>query len=246
MLRFILDVIIAILYLLLTLPVLGILTLIGKHRPDIKDRATKAMIQWIFRVLVWGTGSKVTVLGRENIPKDRSALFIGNHRNIFDIIATYPHMPRITGYVAKDTLNSIPVFNVWARNIHCLFFNRNDLKEGMKMILNGIAMLKKGESVFVFPEGTRNKNEQELPLLPFHDGSFRMAVKSGCPVVPVAITNMAAVWDGHSPRITPAHIIIEYGVPVETASLSKDQQKKIGSHVRELLEEMIAKNEELL
>ena len=114
--------------------------------------------------------------------------------------------PRATGYVAKKELGKIPLFSQWARYIGCLFFNRNDIKEGMKMILDGVAMLKAGKSVFIFPEGTRNKNESDLPLLPFHEGSFKMASKSGCPIVPVTFCNTINIWEGHFPWVRRAHV----------------------------------------
>lgn len=55
------------------------------------------------------------------------------------------------------------------------------------MILAGIEKVRRGVSVWIFPEGTRNKNEQLSDLLPFKEGSLKIAEKSGCPVVPVAI-----------------------------------------------------------
>ena len=56
------------------------------------------------------SGAKVTVIGREKIPTDRAVLYVGNHRGLFDIILSYPFLPGITGYVAKEKLRKFPLF----------------------------------------------------------------------------------------------------------------------------------------
>lgn len=246
MIRLVLLLLIAILYLILTLPVLFVLWLLGKKHPDVRTRAASAMIRWIFRVLLAGSGVRATVIGQEKIPADTAVLYVGNHRSIFDIILTYVRSPRATGYVAKKELGKIPLFSQWARYIGCLFFNRHDMKEGMKMILDGIAMLKEGKSVFIFPEGTRNKNDADLPLLPFHEGSFKMAAKSGCPVVPVALCNTVSIWEGHFPWVRRAHVVIEYGDPIYLSELPPEHRKQAGAYVRSIMEEMMRRNQELL
>ena len=90
MLRTILLVIIAILYLLLTLPVLLVLMLIRKKNPETCGRIANAMIRWIFRVIGFFAGAKVTVRGLEHIPEDQAVLYVANHRSIFDIILVHP------------------------------------------------------------------------------------------------------------------------------------------------------------
>ena len=246
MIRFILSLLIAAIYLILTLPVLLILWLIGRWRPDVRSRAARAMIRWIFRVLLAAAGVRVTVIGAERVPTDTAVFYAGNHRSIYDILITYVRCPRICGYVAKKELGGIPLFSTWAKYIDCLFFDRENLKEGMKMILDGTSMLKSGKSVFIFPEGTRNKNSSDLPLLPFHEGSFRMAQKSGCPIVPTALCNTVNIWEGHFPRIRRAHVILEYGEPIYVRDLEPALQKHVGSHVQQVMESMIEKNEKLL
>lgn len=246
MVRFIISLIIAAVYLILTLPVLFILWLIGKARPSVRDRAARAMIRWIFRVLIAAAGVKVTVIGEERVPTDTAVLYAGNHRSIYDILITYVRSPRVCGYVAKKELGSIPLFSQWARYINCLFFDRENLKEGMKMIMEGIDMLKSGKSVFIFPEGTRNKSDSDLPLLPFHEGSFRMALKSKCPIVPVSICNTVNIWEGHFPKVRSAHVILEYGEPIYTDDLDPAVRKKVGAYVQKKMEEVIERNQKLL
>lgn len=244
--RTILSVIVAVLYCILTLPAMGVLALIGIRHPDTRDRAAKAMIQWIFRVLLACAGTSITAIGVENIPEDRAVLFVGNHRSIYDIISTYTYMPRITGYVAKQTLNEVPIFNVWARWIHCLFFNRNNLKEGMQMLLDGAKMIQNGISVFIFPEGTRSKIAEDTPLLEFHEGSFRIATKAGCPIIPVAICNTRNIFEAHLPWLKKQHIVIEFCDPIDPTLYSRKEQKRLGEKARAVITETIEKNEPLV
>ena len=107
MIRLILVLLIAILYLVIGCIPAFILWLIGKKNPDLKDRISRRMIQWIFGVLLFVSGTKVKAEGLENIPKDRAVLYVGNHRSYFDIITSYRLLPGITGYVAKKEMANI-------------------------------------------------------------------------------------------------------------------------------------------
>jgi 1-acyl-sn-glycerol-3-phosphate acyltransferase len=246
MLRSIFVILFVGLFLILSLPILGILQLVGRISPRTRDRGCQAVISWAFRRILRIAGTKVTVLGEENIPADQAALFVGNHRSFFDVIATYPCMKRPGGYIAKDSLEKVPLLNLWMRAIYCFFLNRSDLKAGMQMILDAIAQIKDGRNVFVFPEGTRSKNATDTPLLPFHEGSFRIATKTGCPIIPVAINNSVNILEAHAPRLKATHIVIAFGTPIDTKSLTRDEKKHIGEYTRGILTEMLEKNKSLL
>ena len=56
------------------------------------------------------------------------------------------------------------------QRVNCLFLDRVDIKEGLKTILEGIEKVKSGVSIWIFPEGTRNENQELTGLLPFHEG----------------------------------------------------------------------------
>lgn len=140
------------------------------------------MVQWAFNVILFICGTKITVIGEEHVPTDVPVLYIGNHRSYFDIIITYARCPRLTGYVAKDNMEKVPLLRVWMRRLHCLFINRENVKEALKTILAGIDNIKNGISMCIFPEGTRNKSDEQM--LPFKEGSFKMAEKTGCPIIP--------------------------------------------------------------
>ena len=79
--------------------------------------------------------------------------------------------------------------------------------------------------MWIFPEGTRCKAEDPTELLGFKEGSLKIAEKSGCPVVPVAITGTAEILEQHFPFIRPSHVTMEFGEPFT----SKNSQRRTGN-----------------
>ena len=124
------------------------------------------------------------------------------------------------------------------KRLYCLFLNRTDIREGMKTILAGIEQMKNGISMCIFPEGTRNK-EPDAPMLPFKEGSFKMAEKSGCPIIPIALTNTADILENHFPRIKPANVILEYGKPIYIKELDKENRKFLGAYTQKIIQDML-------
>lgn len=200
------------LYLLFGIPVLGVEWLIGKFNKNTEDYQCLRMVQRAFKLMISMAGTEVTVIGEENIP-DEPVLFIGNHRSYFDILLTYSRCKRLTGYVAKKEMLRYPLLRDWMKRLYCLFLDRDNPKEGLKTILQAIDYIKSGISICIFPEGTRNDGE-ELSILPFHSGSFKIAEKSGCPIVPISMNNTASIFENQFPRIKKTHVIIEYGKPI--------------------------------
>lgn len=246
MLRFIFVVIVVIGYLILSIPLLLIEWIIGKFNPYVKEISSLRIIQAVFRLVLWLTGLKLEVIGEENVPKDCAVLYIGNHRSFFDVLITYARCPRRTGYVSKMELKKFPLLRDWMNNLHCLFLDRTNLKAGMQMILTGIQKIKDGISICIFPEGTRSKGETELPMLEFHEGSFKMAQKTNCPIVPMALVNTCEIFEAHFPKIKPTHVILEYGKPIIPSELSAEDKKHLGAYTQKVITEMLMKNQKLL
>ena len=245
MIRFLLVCITVIGFLILSIPILIVEWIIGKFNPYKKDISSLHLIQSVFRFILWLTGVEVTVIGEELVPTDEAVLYIGNHRSFFDILLTYTRCPRLTGYIAKAEMEKIPLLSNWMHYLHCLFLDRKDIKKGLKTILSGIELIKSGISVCIFPEGTRNKGE-ELSLLPFHNGSFKIAEKTGCPIIPMSLNNTCDIFEGHFPFIKKTHVILEYGKPISPKELDKDEKKRIGEYCSNIISETIHKNQALV
>jgi 1-acylglycerol-3-phosphate O-acyltransferases len=218
---------------------LPLLWLTGKFNSGLQHRISQRIVKLAFGKVLFLSGIKKKVIGVERVPKDRSVLFIINHRGFFDVILAFYTVPVLSGFVSKKEIAKVPGLRLWMRLIRCVFLDRENPREGIKAILKGIENIKNGTSMFISPEGTRNSGEG---LLEFKPGSLKMAEKAGCPIVPVAITNANKVFEDHLPWIKPAEMTIEYGEPIYIQELSKEARAKLLEHCREKVLELYEKN----
>lgn len=244
MIRFLLVVIFVVLFLILSIPLMIAEWIIGKFNMDVRNRSSLAIVNWAFRSILRICGTKAIVIGEENVPKDTAVLYVGNHRSFFDILLTYVRVPRPTGYVSKKEMEKIPLLSIWMKLLHCLFLDRDNIKEGLKTILQGVEKAKNGISICIFPEGTRNRVPDTF--LPFHEGSFKIAEKADVPIVPITLNNTAAIFEDQFPKIRKTTVIIEYGAPLCIRDLEKEDRKFIGAKVQKIIEETYFKNKKLL
>ena len=243
MIRFIIIVLIVLLYLIMGIPVLLIEWVIGKINLRARDYSSLRLVQAAFKLIMFATGVKLTVIGEENVPKDRAVLYVGNHRSYFDVVMTYARCPRLTGYIAKIEMLRYPLLRDWMKALYCLFLDRDDIRAGLKTILQGIEYIKNGISICIFPEGTRNRSDT---MMPFKEGSMKMAEKTGCPIIPMAITNSAEIFENHIPFIRRCHVILEYGTPIMPDELTREEKKRLGAYTQQKIQEMLDKNKALL
>lgn len=244
MIRFIFVALVLFLFLLLGIPILLIEQLIGLKNKQAKDLSSLRIVQYAFRLIIWISGVDVTVIGEANIP-DEPVLFAGNHRSYFDIVLTYARCKRLTGYIAKKEMLRYPLLRDWMRALYCIFLDRDNVKEGLKSILEAIDHVKSGVSICIFPEGTRNRGE-ELSMLPFKKGSLKIAEKSGCAIIPMSINNTNNIFEAHIPKIKRTHVIIEYGTPIYPKTLDKDTKKHLEEYIQNIIQETINKNASLV
>ena len=244
--RFFIDVIFLASFLILGIPAYLVLCLLGKvEKWKYKtDLIALRIVQWAFKCMLFIAGTKTIVIGEEHVPKDQPVLYIPNHRSYFDILLLYSRVPGLTGFVSKDSMKKFYLLRDWMKKLHCLFLNRENPREGLKTIFQGIENINNGISMCIFPEGTRNKMDGEM--LPFKEGSMKMAEKTGCLVIPVALSNTAEIFENHMPWIRSCKVVIEYGAPIDPKTLSRQEQKHLGAMCRDKIQEMLDKNQSLL
>lgn len=242
MIRLLVIALFLVVFFIFSIPLYLIEWLVGKVNPHARDISSLRIVQGAFKIILFLSGCKLTVIGEEHVPKDEAVLYIGNHRSFFDVVITYARCPGLTGYLAKKEIEKVPFLSTWMRYLYCLFLDRKDIKQGLKTILTAIDHVKQGISIFIFPEGTRSTGADQAELLPFHEGSFKVATKTDCLIVPVAITNTSQILEDHFPFIKSTQVTLEYGKPFRPSELSKEDRKVIGSYTRDIIQKMVQKN----
>lgn len=201
-------------------------------KEEYEDFVTKKVSGWAMGRMK-DSGSKVNVYGIENLPKDKNILFVANHQSNFDILLLLAYLPVPKGFVAKEELEKLPFISQWMKRIHCLFMNRKDIKQSAQIIIEGIKQLKSGINMVIFPEGTRSKTGR---LGEFKSGSFKLATKSKCPIVPLTIDGTRNIMEANNYRIKPVTVNLYIHPAIDVTSLSKDETAQLPEKVRETIE----------
>lgn len=230
-------------YFILSLPIYLVQLLLRKWNKPLSVKTSQAWVAFHFKIILLICGTKKTVLGLNNVPKDQAVLYVSNHRSLADIPVAYTTLPTLTGFVAKIEMKKIPFLSWWMTLLNCQFLDRDNIKEGLKTILAGIDLIKDGYSIFIAPEGTRTQNEE---MLPFKEGSLKMAEKTGCPIIPVTFNNTDGVFEQQAPWVKKAHVVIEYGAPIYVDQLTKEEKRHLGAYVQNIIRETYQKNKALV
>lgn len=132
-----------------------------------------------------------------------ACIYVSNHYCIFDVF--YPAHTTWEGihFMAKDPILHAPILGYVARRLGVIGAMRDG--SDVRTIMDSMKVLKNGEKLSLFPEGTRNKTSDE-EFLPFHGGAAMLAIKTRTPIIPIVICNRPKVF-----RMT--HVVI--GEPFE-------------------------------
>ncbi|MBN2655978.1 MAG: 1-acyl-sn-glycerol-3-phosphate acyltransferase [Spirochaetales bacterium] len=129
---------------------------------------------------------KVTWEGKENIQDDQAYVLVSNHQSLLDIVVLYGLFKHFK-WVAKNSLLKVP-FVGWNMALNdYIIIKRNDAKSQIDMMKKSEKMLREGNSIMIFAEGTRSPDGN---LGTFKRGAFIMAEKAEVPVIPIALDNM--------------------------------------------------------
>ena len=241
--RTVLAVFVIVIFFILFFPICLLLLLLRKFNRRLASRISQFLVKGAFRAAMWPGGMKYTIIGKENVPTDTPVLYAANHRSLLDAAIGYIGVPNLTGFVSKKEVRKGPILNLWMYNVNCLFLDRSDIKAGLKVILTCIDYIKEGYSIFIAPEGTRSHDKDPLP---FKDASLKPAQKTGCPIIPVAITGTDDLFENHKPWLKKTKCILEFGKPIYLADLDPELQKHPGAYVREKVMEMLATHDALV
>ena len=159
--------------------------------------------RWWGQALVSLGRLTVQVEGVENLVPGQTYVFAANHRSNFDIYLLLAFLPSDIAFVAKKSLFNIPLFGQAIYRMGCVPVDRENIQQAVRSLNQAAARVKEGNSIAIFPEGTRTLSPA---LIPFKKGVFIMAQRSGQPVVPVSINGTRFIQPRGTIRVQPGPV----------------------------------------
>lgn len=156
-------------------------------------------------------------------------IFVSNHQSILDVWALAPALPDTTRFVAKSSLFRIPLFGWALRAGGFVPIDRERKDRARGSIDRAAAMVASGLSVILFPEGTRSRDGK---LLPFKRGAFRLATRTGAPIVPVAVSGSGKVLRPRSIVVRPGTVRVRFAEPIDSLPFGEDDVDILAARVR--------------
>jgi 1-acyl-sn-glycerol-3-phosphate acyltransferase len=192
----------------------------------------RAWSGWVVRF----AGVRVEVETRGTLVPDRPYVFMANHASSLDIWAVFLVVPRRIRMLAKKQLSRIPLFGwgMWAGRF--IFIDRQNGVAARRSIDEAGKRIHDGESVLIFPEGTRTRDGS---LGPFKKGGFHLAVRAGVPIVPVALRGTGVLMPPGSLLLRSGTMKAIVGEPIPTVGLSDEERASLSDRVRGAVQAML-------
>ena len=200
----------------------------AKHTDDYPEEEKYRHIQYVLQQAVKGGNVDLIVSGTEHIPEEGGFLMYANHQGMFDVVAVAATCNRPIGAVLKKELKDVPFLKQIVACTKSFPMDREDVRQSLTVIQNVIKEVNDGRGYLIFPEGTRSKSTNSL--LEFHNGSFRCAVKTKAPVVPIALVDCYKVLDQKGSK--PVRVQIHYLDPIYYEEYKDLNTKELAALVR--------------
>lgn len=178
-------------------------------------------------------GYNLEVNGVENIPKDETVYFVSNHQGTIDPALIIASSPKTMSFISKAENAKLPLFGSWSKTIGVIHFDRTTREGNIYMLRESARQMKKGQSLLIFPEGTRSKCNK---MNEFKVGSIQPAYLAKAAIVPVTLNNayVLDLKDQHN-----KNLMITYGKPLRYEDYKNLSQQEITAKLYELVKENI-------
>jgi len=171
----------------------------------------------------------VRVTGKEYMETPGAKIYASNHTSYFDVVALMLGLGVPYRFVAKMEVRGMPFIGTFLRQMGHLWFDRTDPNSRLRQAEKMEELLRQGDSIFVFPEGTFTPEDG---VRPFQLGAFKAAVTAGAPIIPVSLAGTRRfLRDGTIlPRPTSVTITLSPPIYPQHADRSPQNAESSGWH----------------
>lgn len=184
-------------------------------------------------------GVSVHVKGLEKLP-DGPVLFVANHQGLFDILVLLGYAGKPVGFIAKQEIKKLPIISNWMEKIHCVFIDRTNRRDAIHVINRGINNLVEGQSMVIFPEGTRSRGSN---LNEFKSGSIRLGTKAKVPIVPVAIDGTYKVMEANGGKIKGSNVHLQICDPILPEQYQEMKNTELAKEIQDIIQKVLLAKE---
>lgn len=222
-------------FMLLFLPGIMIPFLLGKRFSWIGYKFL-ALWSWVFSML---TFIRYELIGKEQLQKGKSYIYVSNHTSFLDIPGITMLIPGEFRPIAKKELLKIPVFGLIVRGATVVVdrSNAQSRKRSMEKISE---VLSHGISTLIFAEGTQNRTQEILQ--PFKDGAFRIAVDTQVPIMPIVVIGAGKLMPPGTVNLRPGKIKVVVGNVIDVTGLTGNDVANLKQQTFDEMTEMIKRN----
>jgi len=210
---------------------LSLLISLADRRGRVQHRIARV---WA-RLCVWISGSKIVVLGAENLSKSPVVVFASNHTSYMDTPVIFASIKVQFRILAKKELWPIPFIGWYLNRSGQLPIDTGNPRATLSSLGTAARALRSGMPLFVFPEGARTQTGE---LQPFLSGAAYLAIRAQVPVVPIALSGVYDLLPIHTHHFYPGTLTLHAGEPIETAGMSVRQVDELTERLRTAIAEL--------
>jgi 1-acyl-sn-glycerol-3-phosphate acyltransferase len=194
------------------------------------------IIRWWARSIVRGAGIDLRGERVEALVGEQRFILVANHYSYFDIPCILAAIPQPIRFMAKVSLFKIPIFGWAIGRAGFIPIDRKNRRTAVKSFDAAGQRIRRGNTIVVFPEEGRT---HERTLRPFQRGAFLLAIRSGLPIVPLAVDGTYDVLRVGAKRVTPGIVTIKVGTPIATEAISVREKEQLAGEARGQIEKML-------
>lgn len=182
------------------------------------------------RSLIWITPVRLYIKGKEHVEKGHSYIVVANHQSYYDIPSMYGFAGLDLKFVMKKELKRVPFLGQGVATMGHVFVDRSDRQQAIDSINASVKRLDPGESVIIYPEGTRSRTGE---VQEFRKGAFRLAINTGLPILPISVAGTYRIQPPDTLQLLPGKAGLKIHPPIDVKGRTEEDIPELMQECRE-------------